>query len=140
MFGETFACMEMELMPVSVVALADSSALMLDVGRIVSPCQVACGYHRQLISNLLKIIAEKNVQLNRQMSFISHKTIRSRLEAYFYDMMEREGSRKFEIPFSLSKLANYLCIDRSAMSRELSRMREEGLLDYRGRRFIWLDR
>lgn len=140
MFGETFACRELEVMPVSVVALEDSAVLMLDVGRIVNPCQGACAYHRQLISNLLKIIAEKNAQLNRQMSFISHKSIRSRLEAYFYDMMERQGSREFEIPFNRGELANYLCIDRSAMSRELSRMREEGILDYRGRRFVWLGR
>ena len=138
MFGETFACMGKKTMPVSVVALEKCEVLLLDVSRIVHTCQSACPFHQQLISNLLRIVAEKNEMLNRKMSYITHKTIRSRLEAYFYDQMERSGSYEFSVPFNRNELADYLCIDRSAMCRELSHMKGDGILDYSGKHFHWL--
>jgi CRP-like cAMP-binding protein len=139
MFGETYACMGKEAIPVSVVALEPCEALLLDVGRIVHTCQTACPFHQQLIANLLQIMARKNDMLNRKMSFITHKTIRSRLEAYFYDQMEQCGSYEFTLPFNRNELADYLCMDRSAMCRELSHMKEEGILDYSGNHFHWLN-
>lgn len=138
MFGETFACMGKKAIPVTVVALEKCEVLLLDAGRIVHTCQSACAFHQQLISNLLQIVAEKNAMLNQKMSYITHKTIRSRLEAYFYDMMERNGSYEFIVPFNRNELADYLCIDRSAMCRELSHMKSDGVLDYSGRNFCWL--
>ncbi|MDR3644276.1 MAG: Crp/Fnr family transcriptional regulator [Clostridia bacterium] len=138
LFGETFACMGQDVMPVSVVALEKCEALLLDVRRIVHTCESACPFHQQLISNLLRIIAEKNLMLSRKMSYITHKTIRSRLEAYLYDQMEYSGSNEFFIDFNRNELADYLCIDRSAMCRELSRLKEEGILDYHGSHFKWL--
>ncbi|HEX3038122.1 MAG TPA: Crp/Fnr family transcriptional regulator [Oscillospiraceae bacterium] len=140
MFGETFACMGKETMPVSVVALEPCEVLLLDVGRIVHTCQTACPFHQQLISNLLRIMAGKNEILSRKMSFITHKTIRNRLEAFFYDQMEQSGTYKFTVPFNRNELADYLCIDRSAMCRELSHMKEDGILDYSGNNFHWLEK
>ncbi len=139
MFGETFACMGQKVMPVSVIALEPCEVLLLDVARIVHTCQSACPFHQQLVTNLLRIMAQKNAMLNRKMSFITHKTIRSRLEAYFYDQMEQSGSYRFAVPFNRNELADYLCVDRSAMCRELSRMKEEGVLDYSGKSFHWLN-
>lgn len=135
MFGETFACMGQKIMPVSVIASEKCEVLLLDVSRIVHTCQNACPFHQQLILNLLRIIAEKNALLSRKMSYITHKTIRKRLEAYFYDMIERTKSYEFTIPFNRSELSDYLCIDRSAMCRELSHMKNDGILNYKGNHF-----
>jgi cAMP-binding proteins - catabolite gene activator and regulatory subunit of cAMP-dependent protein kinases len=137
LFGETYACMGLKVLPVSVRALGKCEVLLMDVTKIIGTCQSACVFHRQLISNLLRIIAEKNIFLSQKMSFLSHKTIRSRLEAYFSSRIQQTGSYDFSIPFNLTELADYLCIDRSAMSRELSHMKSEGILDYRGRSFHW---
>ncbi|MDI6618419.1 MAG: Crp/Fnr family transcriptional regulator [Clostridiales bacterium] len=138
LFGETFACIGRKVMPVSVTALEKCEVLLLDVSRIVHTCQNACPFHQQLISNLLRIIAEKNALLNRKMSYITHKTIRKRLEAYFYDVAKSSGSYEFTIPFNQSELSGYLCIDRSAMCRELSHMKKDKILDYNGKHFYLL--
>lgn len=137
LFAETYACAGRETMPVSVLARESCEVLFLDVSRIVRPCGNACPFHAQLVANLLKILSEKNMTLNRKMSYLSHKTIRGRLEAYFYDRMEQSGSRDFTVPLRRGELAEYLGADRSALSRELSRMKEEGLLDFSGRNFHW---
>jgi len=138
LFGETFACMGQKVMPVSVVALEKCEVLLLDVSRIVHTCQSACPFHQQLILNLLQIVAEKNAALNRKMSYITHKTIRSRLQAYFFDLMEHSGSYEFTLPFNRNELADYLCIDRSAMCRELAHMKRDAILVYSGKNFHWL--
>lgn len=140
LFGETFACMGQKVMPVSVEALENCTVLFLDVDRIVHTCGSSCPFHYQLISNLLRIISVKNEKLNRKMSYLSNKTIRTRLEAYFLDQMNSGGSVDFTVPFSLTELAEYLCVDRSAMSRELSHMKKEGILDFSGRNFHWSER
>lgn len=140
MFGETFACMGKKVMPVTVAALEKSEILWLDLKRIVCTCQSACSFHQQLILNLLRIVAEKNAMLNKKMSYITHKTIRGRLEAYFYDLMDCSGSFKFVVPLNRNEMSDYLCIDRSAMCREISKMKSEGILDYKGQNFHWLDR
>jgi len=135
MFGETFACMGKKTIPVTVIALETSEVLWLDLNCIIHTCQNACAFHHQLILNLLKIFADKNAFLNQKMSYITHKTIRSRLEAYFYDMMDQNGSPDFVIPLNRNELSDYLCIDRSAMCRELSNMKNDGVLDYKGANF-----
>lgn len=138
MFGESFACMSMKTIPVTVLALEKCEVLFMDVFNIINICTNACSFHRLLISNLLKIIAQKNVLLNQKMSYITHKTIRNKLEAYFYDMIEKSGSYTFTIPYNRNELADYLCADRSAISRELSKMKSEGIIDFNKNVFHWL--
>ena len=135
MFGETFAYMGKKIMPITVVASETSEVLWLDLNCIIHTCQNACAFHQQLISNLLKVFADKNAFLNQKMYYITHKTIRSRLEAYFYDIMEQNGSSDFVVPLNRNELSDYLCIDRSAMCRELSHMKKDGILDYKGQNF-----
>lgn len=135
LFGETYASMDLHTIPVSVEALENSLILLLDVNRILKICEKTCPFHQKLISNLLKIIATKNMQLNKKMSYITHKTIRGRLLAYLEDQAEKAQSERFEIPFNRNELSEYLCIDRSAMSRELSRMKKEGLLNFTKKTF-----
>ena len=138
MFGETFACMGKKIIPVTVIAMESCEVLFIDISRIVHTCKSACAFHQQLITNLLRTVAEKNAFLHQKMSYITHKTIRSRLEAYFIDMIENSGSYKFTVPFNRNELSDYLCIDRSAMCRELSKMKNEGIIDYKGNNFHWL--
>lgn len=135
LFGETYACMGLSRIPVSVGAIEDCSVLLLDINRMLKICNNSCVFHQRLVANLLNIIATKNMQLNRKMSYITHKTIRGRLLAYLEDQAEKANSDTFEIPFNRNELADYLCVDRSAMSRELGRMKKEGLLDFNRRTF-----
>lgn len=135
LFGETYACMGLPKIPVSVEAVEDCSVLLLDINRMLRTCNNACVFHQKLISNLLNIIATKNMMLNKKMSYITHKTIRGRLLAYLEDQAEKANSNVFEIPFNRNELADYLCVDRSAMSRELGRMKKEGLLDFSRKAF-----
>lgn len=128
LFGETFACMGLGAVGVSVIAQTRTEILFLDVKKVVGTCGNACAHHQRLILNLLKIIAEKNTALNNKIYYMSHRSIRERLEAYFEDMAEAAGSLKFVLPFNRSSLADYLCVDRSAMSRELGKMKKEGLI------------
>ncbi|MHB1152621.1 MAG: Crp/Fnr family transcriptional regulator [Eubacteriales bacterium] len=138
MFGETFACMRMKEIPVTVIASEKCEVLFIEVNSIIHTCKSACSFHRQLISNLLRIIAEKNIFLNQKMSYITHKTIRSRLEAYFIDIIEQSGSYTFTVPYNRNELADYLCTDRSAMSRELSKMQNEGIIKINKKIIQWL--
>lgn len=129
-FGETFACMDIDAIPVSVIATEDCHVLLLDAKKIARTCCSACDFHHRLISNLLAVIAGKNALLSAKMSYITHKTIRSRLLAFLYDHAEKAQSERFSIPYNRNELADYLCTDRSALSRELSRMKREGIIDY----------
>ncbi|NLV68710.1 MAG: Crp/Fnr family transcriptional regulator [Spirochaetes bacterium] len=134
-FGETYACVGMPEMPVSVEVVEDCKVLLLDVNKMLKTCNDSCSFHHKLIANLLKIVATKNMLLNKKMSYITHKTIHGRLLAYFEDQAEAAASDSFRIPFNRNELADYLCMDRSAMSRELGRMKKEGLLTFNKKTF-----
>ena len=136
-FGETFA-LAAEKSACSVIR-DRCKVIFLNIDRMTHTCKNSCPFHHQLISNLLNIVAQKNIILNRKISYLTHKTIRGRLTAYFYDCMEKANSRRFSIPFNRRELADYLCIDRSAMSRELSNMKKEGILSLNGRVIQWLE-
>jgi len=91
------------------------------------------------VANLLKIISRKTLALDQKVEVISKRTIREKLSCYLNYEMEKNGAQVFEIPFSRGKLAEYLSVDRSAMSRELSRMRDEGILEFTRRQFEIID-
>lgn len=128
LFGETYASMESETIPVSVCSTRETQVLLFAMRKAMLSCESSCVYHRQLILNLMKIIAKKNALLSEQMFYLSHKTIRGRLEAYFIDKAEKNPAGAFTLPFKRRELAEYLCVDRSAMSRELGRLKKEGFL------------
>ncbi|WP_449290343.1 Crp/Fnr family transcriptional regulator [Oscillibacter ruminantium] len=95
---------------------------------MVESCPNACGHHSKLIRNLLAISAQKNLNLSRRSLHTAPKSIRGRLVAYLSDQALRQGTRDFYIPFNRQQLADYLNVDRSALSSELGRMQREGLL------------
>ena len=84
-----------------------------------------------MIKNALRILAEKNLFLDNKLYYISHKTIRDRIQSYLEDQESLHDSNEFEISFNREQLADFLCVDRSALSRELSHMKKEGIIDYK---------
>lgn len=135
MFGEAFACGNVAVLPVSVLAAADSTVLFLDYKKVISTCSAACVFHKKMLENMLRILAQKNLLLSGKIDALSARTIREKLMVYLMSCAERSGSQVFEIPFNRRQLAEYLCVDRSAMSAELSRMKKDGLLRADKQRF-----
>ena len=127
LFAEAFACAH-AVSPVSVLCKTDGSVLYLNVRAVFFPCEKACAQHKALSQNLIRVLAEKNMQLNEKAGFLSQRTTREKLLAYLSAQARRAGSASFRIPFDRQQLADFLSVNRSAMSAELSRMQREGLL------------
>lgn len=130
MFGETFACGEDNSSLVTFSVSEDAKILFLPFDRVMHSCTMACRFHHQLIENMVHIIAKKNRDLMRKVEVVSKRTIRERLLSYLSQQAQEQGSRYIEIPFGRMELAEYLCVDRSALTRELAKMKDEGLIDY----------
>ena len=128
LFGEVFACAGIMHSPVTVLATEDTEVLLMDYKKIISSCSAACPFHTKLIENMLKMIARKNLMLNQKIEILSKRTTRDKLLAFFE--MQGGMAKKFTIPYNREELANYLCVDRSAMSNELCKMRDEGLIEF----------
>ena len=129
-FGETFACGEDNLSVVTFQVSEDARILFLPFDRVMHSCTMACRFHHQLIENMVHIIANKNRDLMRKVEVVSRRSIREKLLTYLSIQSQTQGSRYFEIPLGRLELAEYLCVDRSALTRELAKMKDEGLLDY----------
>ena len=138
-FAETYACALDEKLMVNVIAMSDCEVLFLDVRKILKVCPNACEFHQNLVQNLLVISAQKNLNLSRRIFHTSSKTIRGRLLSYLsYQAMERE-KEEFDIPYNRQQLADYLGVDRSAMSNELGKMQKDGLIEVKRNHFRILD-
>lgn len=129
LFGEAFACADLEALPVSVIAQQYSTVLLLDCKRVLSGCSGACGYHSILVRNLLRGIAQKNLALTRKIRCMSRKTTREKLMEFLLEQAKIQGKAEFTIPFDRQALADYLGVERSAMSAEIGRLKKEGILD-----------
>lgn len=135
MFGEVFVCAGVHESPVTVSAASDCAVLWMNYRQIMTFCSRNCSCHTQLIQNLLHIIAQKTMYLNRKLSFLSRRTIREKIAAFLLDKMRMSGSKKFKIEYSRYELADYLSVDRSALSRELGALRDEGILNFKRSEF-----
>ena len=111
------------------VAEEDSDVLYIDYEHIIKRCANACAHHSAVVSNLVKLMSEKTQALSEHLEILSRRTTREKLLAYFAMLAAKNKSLYFTIPFSQTSLADYICVDRSAMVRELRRMSEEGLID-----------
>ncbi len=131
LFAESYACARSDRLPVTVVSIADGEILWLDYAKIVAARPTECGFHTRLIENMLSILASRNILLSRKIEHISRRTTREKLMAYLSDQAATQGSGEFDIPFNRQELADYLCVDRSALSYELGRMQKEGLIRFR---------
>ena len=127
-FGEVFACAGITQSPVTVQAAEDAEIFFIDYRKIITSCSSACPFHTKLIENMLRLIAGKTLLLTQKIEILSKRSTREKLLCFFET--QRGAARKFVIPFSREELAHYLCVDRSAMSNELCKMRDEGLLKF----------
>lgn len=137
-FGETYACLEVGEMLNNAVAVKNSQVLFLDVKRVLTTCSSACQFHGKLIQNLLSVLALKNKMLTQKLEHMSQRTTREKLLSYLSEQSLREGRPSFDIPFNRQQLADFLSVDRSAMSNELCRMRDEGILEFDRNHFVLL--
>ncbi len=135
-FGEAYAAIPGKELLCDVMACEDAVILFLPMARAVAPCQKCCPAHLRLLQNLIQISAVKNLHLSNRMMHIAPRTIRERLLSYLSEQMMVSGSNHFTIPFTRQQLSEYLEIDRSALSHELSKMQQEGLLKTNKRQFV----
>lgn len=134
LFAEAFACAGGAMLPVSVLAVTPCEVLLLESCRIMTGCASTCACHARLMANMLAVLAGKNLFLNRRLGHLSRRSTRNKLLSYLEE--QAAGHRgEFSIPFTRAELADYLCVERSAMSTVLSRLRAEGLIEVRGRHF-----
>lgn len=127
-FAENYACLPGEPLMVNIVAAEATKILFLNTEYMLRVCSRTCGFHNRLIHNMLTISAQKNLNLSRRSLHTGPKTIRGRLLSYLSHQAVHHGCREFDIPFNRQQLADYLNVDRSAMSNELSKMQKEGLI------------
>ena len=127
-FGEAFACAEVRSIPVSIIAEEPSTVMLIDCGHILHTCENNCGFHQQLIFNLMKDLAVKTLQFHQKIEITSKRTTREKLMTYLMYQAKKSGSSKFEIPFDRQELADYLEVDRSGLSAEISRLKKEGVI------------
>ena len=135
MFGEAYAAVPDEPLMVDIVAAEDCAILFLNVGKVLTTCSHACPNHSRTSNNMTAIIARHSLALSRRIFHVAPKTIRGKVLSYLSDMAERTGGRTFDIPFDRQQLADYLGVDRSALSAELSRMQKAGLIETRRSHF-----
>lgn len=128
LFGESFACAETESIPVNVIAEKECKVMLIDSRKILHPCCNACEFHNRIIFNLMKSIAAKNLLLNQKIEIISKRTTREKLMAYLMIQAKQHGS-SFTIPYDRQELADFLEVDRSGLSAEISKLRNEHVIE-----------
>lgn len=132
LFAEVFACAGLDAMPVSVFAVKDSEIMLLDFKKVLTVCSHACPFHTRLVSNLLRVMAQKNLALNQKIQCMSHRTTKEKVMAYLLEQAKRHKSPQFTIPFDRQALADYLGVERSAMSAEIGKLKQADILDCKG--------
>lgn len=129
LFAETFALAQVEALPVSVVCTEDSQLMLLDCHRLITTCPTACAHHQRIVLNLLHATAAKNLQLHHKLTILTQRTTREKLLTYLSDQARIHHGRDFVIPFDRQALADYLGVERSALSAEISKLRNSGVLE-----------
>lgn len=135
MFGEAYAAPDSGVMLNDTVAVEDSTLIFFDVKRVLTTCSSACRFHTMVVQNMFFAISEKNRKLVQKLGHMSKRSTREKLISYLSEEAKRHSSGEFSIPFNRRQLADFLSVDRSAMSAELSKMRGEGLLEYNKNNF-----
>ena len=138
-FGELLAFTAALGDSLEVVSAGECEVLFMDYPHIMKRCEKACQHHSRLVENLFRLVAEQARRLSRRVEVLSQRSIRDKLRCYFHILCLESGGRTAVLPFSLSTLADYISTDRSAMMRELKKMREDGLIVLEGRRLTVLE-
>ena len=138
MFGEAYVAPERGGLLNDVIAVEDSVVIFFDVKRILTTCSSACRFHSMVVQNLFFTISEKNRKLVQKLGHMSKRSTREKLISYLSEEAKKQSCATFTIPFNRQQLADFLSVDRSAMSNELCKMRDEGLLQFDKNKFILL--
>ncbi len=135
-FGKTLAFSGNSGDSLWVTCRRSCDVLFFEYPHLLKRCERACTHHSLLVQNMLRLMGEKAQSLSERVDVLSRRTIRDKLLCYFAQQAKKRNSPDFELPFSLSLLADYIAADRSAMMRELKRLREEGQIETQGRHII----
>ena len=135
MFGEAYIVPNSGPLMNDVIAIEESVVLFFDMERILTVCPSACPFHTRLIKNIFYTISDKNKSLVQKLSYMSQRSTREKLLSYLSDEAKRQNSSSFSIPFNRQQLADFLSVDRSAMSNELCKLRDDGMLVFHKNEF-----
>jgi len=135
MFAEAFACAETNTIPITVTASENTDVMLVDCSHILHICGNHCAFHQQLLYNLVRDLADKTVSFHRRIEITSKRTTREKLLAYLFLEAKKTGRSRFTIPFDRQELADFLEVDRSGLSAEISKLRREGRLECRKNEF-----
>ena len=130
LFGEAYIAPESSALLNDVVAVEDSTIILFDVKRIITTCPSACRFHAMVVQNMFFTISEKNRRLVQKLGHMSKRSTREKLISYLSEEAKKQNTASFTIPFNRQQLADFLSVDRSAMSNELCKMRDDGLLEF----------
>ncbi len=140
MFAEGIVCTANRISPVTVQAKEAAVVLMIPYERIIKSCGNSCSFHVSLIQNMMVVLGERNVTLNRKLELLTLKGMREKIASFLINEVRDKRSNTFQIMLNRSELADYLNVSRTSMCRELARMKEDGLIDYYGSSFKIIDR
>ena len=138
LFGEAFVCAGLKSLPVDVIAAEDTEIMLIDALHVTRPCGNACTFHRQTILNLLHIVAKKNLVLHQKIEITSKRSTREKLMTYLLLQAKKAKKRTFTIPYDRQELADYLGVERSGLSVEISKLRNEKVIECRRSTFTLL--
>ena len=128
-FCEEFAYSEASALPITVIATKESEVMFIRSDSVVQTCHNCCSFHHKLIYNLMTGLAEKTIGFHKRMEIISKRTTRDKLLAYLSHEARRSKNGYFDIPFDRQELADYLEVDRSGLSSEISKLKKDGVID-----------
>jgi CRP-like cAMP-binding protein len=140
MFAESIVCGGIGVLPVSVIAATATEVMFLDCQRVITICPASCVFHTLLIRNMIEVFARKNIMLVGKMEHITKRTTREKLLSYLSEQSKLHGSRSFDIPLDRQGLSDYLSVERSALSAEMSRVYADGIIHYRKNDFELLEK
>lgn len=138
MFAESFSCADASELPVSVIAQTSCQILLIDCKKILTTCSSSCLFHARLIRNLMKVLANKNIALTQKMDYLTKKSTRDRVMLYLSECALSAGSNTFSISFNRQELADYLAVERSALSNTLSKMKADKIITFTKNKFTLL--
>ncbi|MGL4987366.1 MAG: Crp/Fnr family transcriptional regulator [Treponemataceae bacterium] len=135
LFGESFVCANVQTVPITLLATEESVVMFLDYNKIIGVCNHACVFHLLLIKNMLMVLAKKNILLNCKIQHITHRTTKEKILSYLMEQSRFANSKIFSIPFNRQELADYLSVERSALSAQLSKLRQQGVIRFNKNEF-----
>jgi CRP-like cAMP-binding protein len=134
-FGEAFSCGGAETLPVSAITKRESTVLLIESAKLLEPCESICTFHVRLMKNMIKTLSVKNTEITNKIRHITPKSAKEKIMSYLSYCAEAVGSSTFDIPFDRQGMADYLSMERSALSSTLGKMRDDGLISFTKNRF-----